>query len=155
MSDRNGKTRYVADNDGAMKVNAKGRIRFNVIDFFAVLIVILILAALAVYFLPGITGRFSSGGEAEITYVLEFRGIDDIFIANVQVGDNVYDLRGWNSDLIGEFTIPSIPYSMLLTPYQRVTEYDVNLDKAAEQIEQLVKKHKEKEKEKELKKKKK
>ena len=71
------------------------------------------------------------------------------------VGDNVYDLRGWNSDLIGEFTIPSIPYSMLLTPYQRVTEYDVNLDKAAEQIEQLVKKHKEKEKEKELKKKKK
>ena len=91
MSDRNEKTRYVADNDGAMKVNAKGRIRFNVIDFFAVLIVILILAALAVYFLPGITGRFSSGGEAEITYVLEFRGIDDIFIANVQVGDNVYD----------------------------------------------------------------
>ena len=91
MSDKNGKTRYSADNDSAMKINAKGRMKFNVIDFFAVLIVLLVIATLLVYFIPGMTGRFSSGGEAEITYVLEFRGVDDTFIANVQVGDNVYD----------------------------------------------------------------
>ena len=44
-------------------------------------------------------------------------------------------------------------YSILITPYQRVNKYDVNLDKATELIDSLVRKYKKELKEKELKKK--
>lgn len=71
------------------------------------------------------------------------------------VGDNVYDLKGWNSTLVNEFIIPSLPYSMLLTPFQRVNEYGVKLQGSAERIDSLVKKYQKQEKEKELRKKKK
>ena len=78
----------------------------------------------------------------------------ECIVSDSIVGDNVYDLRGWNSELIQEFTIPSIPYSILINPYQRVNEYGVQLDGAAERLDSLVKVHRKKEKEKELKKKK-
>ena len=91
MIEKNDKPKYSRDGENAMKVNARGHIRFNLIDFFVALIVLLAVAALIVYFLPGATERFSSNSEVEITYVLEFRGIDEAFIANIHGGDSVYN----------------------------------------------------------------
>lgn len=68
-------------------------------------------------------------------------------------GDNVCDNNAWNSKLLEEISIPSLPYSILITPYQRVNKYDVKLDKATELIDSLVRKYKKELKEKELKKK--
>lgn len=94
MSNKNDKSvKFNVDSENSQKVQAKGRVRFNIIDLFLILVVILTVTALVAYFLPGITDRFSSGGEVEITYVLEFRGVDDMFIANIQNGDNAYDAR--------------------------------------------------------------
>ena len=121
MSEKNEKINHSTDNENAMKVNAKGHIRFNIIDFFVILIMLLVVAALVVYFLPGITERFSTKGEVEITYVLEFRGVDDIFIANVQGGDNVYD-AGQNFDMGKVKSVATEPYSTL--------EYDSSLNEA-------------------------
>lgn len=91
MTNKNEKINRESDGDASMKVNAKGRIRFNIVDFFVVLFVVLVLAASVAYFVPELTERFSSNGEVEITYVLEFRGVDDTFIANVLAGDKAYD----------------------------------------------------------------
>lgn len=70
------------------------------------------------------------------------------------VGDNVCEPNAWNSALANEFLIPSLPFSMLLTPYHRVHEYGLELNEAAEYIDSLVNKFRKQEKEKELKKKK-
>ena len=91
MGNKNDKNKYNSDADGSMKVNVKGRVRFNIVDFFVILFVLLVAAALVAYFLPEVTDRFSSNSEVEITYVLEFRGVDDMFIANIKGGDKVYD----------------------------------------------------------------
>lgn len=67
------------------------------------------------------------------------------------VGNNVCDTRGWNSNLADEFIIPELPFSVLVTPYQRVNEYGVNIKNATERIDSLVKRHQKREREKELK----
>lgn len=69
------------------------------------------------------------------------------------VGDNAVERKGWNGGVLKEFNIPSLPYSMLLTPYQRVNRYDVDLNSALEIINPLVEKHKRQLKEQEQKKK--
>jgi hypothetical protein len=91
MTNKNDKINLESDNENSMKVNAKGRIRFNVVDFFVVLFVVLVLVASVAYFIPEVTAHFAANGEVEITYVLEFRGVDDDFIANVLSGDNAYE----------------------------------------------------------------
>ena len=121
MSEKNNKTKYSSDNDNAMKLHAKGRIKFNAVDFFVILIVVLAVAALVMYFLPGITERFASDGEAEITYVLEFRGVDSSFIANIQGGDKVYD-AGQNFNMGVVKSVETEPY--------RTLEYDNVLGEA-------------------------
>lgn len=77
------------------------------------------------------------------------------------VGDNVCETKAWNSELINKFNIKSLPYSMLVSPYQRIIRFDLKLDDAGELIDSLARKHdinekkKKEEKEKEEKKKKK
>lgn len=79
------------------------------------------------------------------------------------IGHNVCEEKAWNSDLISKFKIKSLPYSILVNPYQRIIRLDVNLEKDCVAIDSIVRKHdksieeqekREKEKEKENKKKK-
>lgn len=64
--------------------------RFNFIDFLLIMIILAVIAVALIYLVPGLSERIGSSGETEITYVLEFRGIDADFIANIQNGDGVY-----------------------------------------------------------------
>lgn len=52
-------------------------------------------------------------------------------------GDNVHDERTMNSELINKFNIKSLPHTMLVSPYQRVMEYGVNLDNIATRVDSL------------------
>jgi hypothetical protein len=64
--------------------------RFNFIDFFLIMIILAVISVALIYLVPGLTERISSASETEITYVLEFKGVDVDFIANIQNGDGVY-----------------------------------------------------------------
>lgn len=44
------------------------------------------------------------------------------------IGDNAYDNKGMNSEITEIFNISSLPYSVLVTPYKRISEYDLQLD---------------------------
>lgn len=44
------------------------------------------------------------------------------------IGDNAYDNKGMNSEITEMFNISSLPYSVLVTPYKRISEYDLQLD---------------------------
>ena len=65
--------------------------RFNLVDFFLLLIILAIVAALVVYIVPGIYQKLLGEEETEITFALEFRGVDVEFISNINVGDSVHD----------------------------------------------------------------
>ena len=52
-------------------------------------------------------------------------------------GDNVNDIKTMNSDLLKKFNIKSLPHTMLVSPYQRVMEYDVDLGNIAGRIDSL------------------
>ncbi len=67
--------------------------KFNVVDFFLLLIILAVIAALVIYIVPGLSEGLLSGDENEITLELEFKGVSDEFIANINVGDTVYDLN--------------------------------------------------------------
>lgn len=82
------------------------------------------------------------------------------------IGYNVCEKDAWSSELANKFNIRSLPYSILVNPYQRIVRTDVDLEEDVELIDSLVTKHdkslkereerekkKEKEKEKEKKKK--
>ena len=53
------------------------------------------------------------------------------------VGDNVCDTKEWNSELAANFNIKSLPYSILLSPYQRIIMFGADLDKAGGHIDSL------------------
>ncbi len=74
----------------ASKKTKKRNGRFNFIDFLLIVIILAVIAVALIYLVPGLTERMVSSGETEITYVLEFRGVDADFIANIQNGDGVY-----------------------------------------------------------------
>ena len=58
------------------------------------------------------------------------------------IGDNVLDIKGMNSDVLETFNITSLPYSVLVTPYKRVAEYEITLDSlAAARIDSLTHRH--------------
>ena len=65
--------------------------KFNIVDFFLLLILAAVVAAVVLYFIPGAFNRLTATDETEITFVLEFRGVDEDFAANISVGDAVYD----------------------------------------------------------------
>lgn len=72
------------------------------------------------------------------------------------IGDNVIEAKGMNSEILEIFNITSLPYSVLVTPYKRIADYDVPLDSVtAATIDSLTCKHDAKNQKKELSQKKK
>ena len=58
------------------------------------------------------------------------------------IGDNVIDIKGMNSEILETFNITSLPYSVLVTPYKRIAEYEVTLDSlTAARIDSLTHRH--------------
>ena len=58
------------------------------------------------------------------------------------IGDNVIDYKGMNSEVIESFNITSLPYSVLVTPYKRISDYEMKLDSlTAASIDSLTHKH--------------
>ena len=65
------------------------------------------------------------------------------------------DIKGMNSETLESFNIVTLPYSVLVTPYKRISEYGIKLDSlATARIDSLTHRHDVKEEEKEKKKKK-
>lgn len=61
---------------------------------------------------------------------------------NQIIGHNACDTKGMNSDVINSFNIASLPFSLLVTPYKRIAEYNLQLDSAGiAYIDSLVLKH--------------
>lgn len=56
-------------------------------------------------------------------------------------GYNVCDSRAFNSEIVSKFDIDSLPYSILVSPYQRVLKYKVDLEEDIALIDSLTKKH--------------
>ena len=72
------------------------------------------------------------------------------------VGDNVLDIKGMNSETLESFNIVKLPYSVLVTPYKRISEYGISLDSiTTARIDSLTHRHDVKEAEKKNNKKKK
>ena len=63
--------------------------KFNIVDCILVLMVLAVVAAVVVYFVPGLFN--AAADETEITFTIEFRGVDSAFITNIKNGDPVYD----------------------------------------------------------------
>lgn len=57
------------------------------------------------------------------------------------VGHNACDTKAWSSEFISKFSIRRLPFSILVSPYQRITELDVNLGNDVELIDSLVRKY--------------
>lgn len=112
MSKNEKSNKLNTENEALSKENKSRKFRFNLIDFILVLIAISVVAALVVYFLPELGGNFSGKGEVDITYVLEFRNVDEEFIANIQNGDKVYD-AGQNFNIGTVKSISAEPYKTL------------------------------------------
>ena len=87
----------------ATRVGAK-KGRFNVMDFVLLLIIAAAVAAIVLYFIPGAFTRLTATDETDITFTLEFRGVDEAFVANIKSGDAVYDSS--NSYMLG--TVKSV-----------------------------------------------
>lgn len=69
--------------------------------------------------------------------------LNEVITADSIVGDNTHDRKGLNSDVVSTFNLTSLPYSILVTPYKRISEYGLELDeKGFALIESLVEKHK-------------
>lgn len=74
------------------------------------------------------------------------------------IGDNACETKAWNCELVNKFNIKSLPFSILVSPYQRIVKFDLKLDEAGELIDSLATKYdisEKKKKEEEEKKKKK
>ena len=56
-------------------------------------------------------------------------------------GYNVCEEKAWNSDLADKFKIKSLPYSILVNPYQRIIKVDVDLENDCAVIDSIVIKH--------------
>ena len=59
--------------------------------FFLLLIVLAVIAALVIYIVPGLSDKLTVHDEKEITFTIEFRGVDEAFASNISVGDHVLD----------------------------------------------------------------
>lgn len=57
------------------------------------------------------------------------------------VGVNVCDIKGWSSGVLEKFNIASLPFSMLVTPYQRISKYDISIGECSHYIDSIVTKH--------------
>lgn len=57
------------------------------------------------------------------------------------VGDNVLDRKMFHSPLAKQFNIKSLPFTMLVSPFQRVIEYDVETEELGERVDSLARKY--------------
>ena len=57
------------------------------------------------------------------------------------VGDNVLDRKMFHSPLAKQFNIKSLPFTMLVSPFHRVIDYDVETEKLGERIDSLARKY--------------
>ena len=64
-------------------------------------------------------------------------------------GYNVCDEDAWSGEIAGKFKIKTLPYSLLLNPYQRIIKLDVDLEKDAAVIDSIVAKHEKSQKDRE------
>ena len=56
-------------------------------------------------------------------------------------GINVCEKMAWNSEIAKKFKIASLPYSVLVNPYQRIIRIDVDLEKDIAVIDSIVTRH--------------
>lgn len=56
-------------------------------------------------------------------------------------GDHVNDKMTMNSDLVQKFNIKSLPHTMLVSPYQRIIEYDADMAKVTLRADSLTRKY--------------
>lgn len=56
-------------------------------------------------------------------------------------GSNVIDSRMFNSPIAKQFSIKSLPFTMLVSPYQRILKYDVDMEGIAAYTDSLTKKY--------------
>lgn len=87
--------------------------KFNVVDFFLLLIILAVIAAAVIYVVPGISEKLTPGTESEIEFSIEFKGVDSAFLANINVGDTVYD-SGKNYVLGEVKTVENYAYTILV-----------------------------------------
>ena len=74
------------------KTNKVGKkVRFNLVDFFLIVIIIALVAAAVSYFLPGISKKVAGANDVDVVYSLEIIGVEDRFLSNISVGDVIYD----------------------------------------------------------------
>ena len=66
-------------------------------------------------------------------------------------GDNVMDNQMFNSTIVKQFCVNSLPFTILVSPYQRVVEYNPELDGLASHIDSLARKYDKEQKKKNLK----
>ena len=64
------------------------------------------------------------------------------------VGDNVLDIKMFHSPLVKQFNVKSLPFTMLVSPYQRVVEYDVRTEGLGLRIDTLSRRYDKNEEEK-------
>lgn len=58
------------------------------------------------------------------------------------IGDNVLDIKGMASEILESFNITSLPYSVIVTPYKRIADYDIALDSiTAAKLDSLTHRH--------------
>lgn len=57
------------------------------------------------------------------------------------VGDNVLDRMMFHSPLVKQFNVKSLPFTILVSPYQRVIDYDVDTEDLGERIDSLTRRY--------------
>lgn len=65
--------------------------KFNFIDALLILIVIAAIIIVASYFLPEITSGFTRNDDVKITYVVEFKGVDNDFVTKIKTENKVFE----------------------------------------------------------------
>jgi hypothetical protein len=61
-------------------------------------------------------------------------------------GDNVCDGKAWENDLAKRFSITALPYTIAISPYQRVDSYDIETKELATTLDSLLNKYNKKNK---------
>lgn len=54
------------------------------------------------------------------------------------IGDNVCESNSFSSNIVQKINIGALPYSVLVSPYQRIVKYDIDIEKDYEYIDSLV-----------------
>ena len=57
------------------------------------------------------------------------------------VGDNVIDMKMFDSPIVKQFNVKSLPFTMLVSPYQRVVDYDIDTEGLGTRLDSLTRKY--------------